>query len=121
MKLATMILQNAIRVLALILIVLGFQFWVGHNYQFVGWHMRLGELTILLLWILAWLALRAGVRQKTVLLAIVYGFFVVLFAMYMGRLLPGKAHEAIRVTHFLLGLGAVGFAESLGARIKRGV
>lgn len=121
MRLATLILQNAVRLLALILLVLGFQFWVKHSYGHLVLHMRLGQMTILLLWALAWIALRAGVKQKLVLLAILYGFFVAVFAIYMGRLLPGRAHEAIRVLHFLLGLGAIGLAESLGAKIKRGL
>lgn len=121
MKLATLILQNAIRLLALILLVLGFQFWVKHSYSNLGLHMRLGQLTIVLLWILAWIALRAGVRQKIVLVAILYGFFVVVFAIYMGGFLPGRAHQAVRVLHFLFGLGAIGLAESLGAKIKRGL
>ena len=121
MKLATLILQNAVRLLALILLVLGFQIWVQHSYVHLGVHMAVGRLTILLLWILAWIALRAGVKQKLVLIAILYGFFVIVFAIYMGGLLPGRAHEAIRVLHFLFGLGALGLAESLGAKIKRGL
>lgn len=121
MKTATLILQNLVRLLGLILLGLGIQFWMGRGFQYVRWHMRLGELLIVLLWILAWIGLRAGVRQRLVLIAIVYGFIVFLFAMNMGGLLPGRAHEAIRVIHFLLGLGAIGFAEALGKRIKLGL
>ena len=64
---------------------------------------------------------RAGVRQQLVLIAILYGFCVVVFALYMGRILPGSAHVAVRVVHLLLGLGAIGFAESLGKQIKLGL
>jgi hypothetical protein len=49
----------------------------------------------------------------------VYGFLVLGFAMNMGQLLPGGAHEVIRVLHLLIGLGAVGLVEILAPRIKR--
>lgn len=120
MKQATLVLQNLIRLIGLILILLGIEFWMKRNLRYVGIHMRLGELLILLLWILAWLALRAGVRHQLVIVAILYGFVVFLYAANMGRILPGPAHEAVRVVHLLLGLGAIGFAETLGKRIKRG-
>ena len=119
MKTATLILQNLIRLIGLTLIVLGLQFWMKRALGYVGIHMRLGELLVLLLWILAWMALRAGVRQQLVIIAILYGFLLFLFAVNMGRLLPGSSHEVIRVAHLLLGLGAIGFAESLGKRIKQ--
>ena len=39
----------------------------------------------------------------------------------MGGVLPGRAHEVVRVAHFLAGLGAIGLVETIGARIRRGV
>jgi hypothetical protein len=119
MKIATLILQNAIRLLALVLIVLGFQFWTGRLMAMVPIHMRLGETLIALLWIMAAMGLRANVSKGLALGALLYGFFVFLFAMNMGRILPGPAHEAIRALHFLFGLGAIGLAETIGGRIKR--
>ena len=118
MKTATLVLQNLIRLIGVILIVLGIRFWMHRALGFIGIHMRLGELLVVLLWVLAWIALRAGVRQQLVLASILYGFVAFLFAVNMGRLLPGRAHEVIRVVHLFLGLGAIGFAESLGKRIK---
>jgi hypothetical protein len=41
--------------------------------------------------------------------------------MTMGRMLPGPAHEVVRVLHFLIGLGAIGLAETIGGKIKRGL
>ena len=120
MKIATLVLQNAVRLLGLVLIVLGFQFWMGRALEMLPLHMRLGEGLVALLWILAALGLRANVRKGLVFGAIVYGLFVFLFAMNMGRFLPGRAHEAVRVLHFLFGLGAMGLAEAIGGRIKRG-
>ncbi len=119
MKNATIVLQNAVRVLGVILIVLGFLFWTGHSYSLVPLHMGLGEALVLALWILAILAARARVNIGLVVAALLWGLLVVIFGFTMGRFLPGRAHEAIRVLHFLIGLAAIGFSESLAVRIKR--
>jgi hypothetical protein len=121
MKTTVNILQYAVRVLALLLVALGLQFWMGRSFAMLPVHMRMGEVLIALLWILAGIALRAGVKAGLAIGAIVYGLLVFVFAMNMVTLLPGGAHEVIRVLHLLIGLGAVGLAESLAARIKRAV
>ena len=121
MKTATVILVNIARVLGLILIGLGITFWSGHSFELIPVHMRIGEVLVGLLWILAGMSVRAGVKPALALGAMFYGAIVVAFAMRMGTFLPGGSHEVIRVTHLLLGLGALGFAESLAARIKRGL
>lgn len=121
MKIATVVIQMAVRLLGLILIVLGFMFWTGHSFEYVPLHMRLGEILVGLLWIIAVIGLRAGVKPGLVLGAIFYGLIVVGYAMRMTTFLPGSAHEVIRVVHFLLGLGAIGLVEMIGAKIKRGI
>jgi hypothetical protein len=121
MKTTVLILQNVVRLLALALVGLGIQFWMGRSLELLPVHMRMGEVLIALLWILAAMGLRAGVKAGLVFGAIGYGLLAFVFAMTMGRLLPGGAHVVIRVVHLLIGLGAVGLAESIGARIKRGM
>jgi hypothetical protein len=103
------------------LIVLGFLFWSRTAYQLIPLHMRLGETLVALLWIAAILGIRAKVNPGLIVAAILWGFVVVGFGMSMGGFLPGRAHEVIRVAHFLIGLGAIGISESLTARIKRAV
>ena len=119
MKIATLVIQNAVRFLGLILLVLGLMFWSGSSLQMVPVHMRIGEVLVGLLWILAAIGLRAGVKAGLVLGAMFYGVVVVAFALRMGTFLPGPAHQAIRVVHLLFGLGAIGLVEMMGARIKR--
>lgn len=119
MKTAILILQNLIRIIGLILLALGFSFWGGRALEFIPLHMRLGEILVVLLWILAWLSIRRGVKQSVAIMVMIYGLFVFLFATNMGRFLPGRAHEAIRVLHFLFGVIAIGLAEMLGGRMKR--
>lgn len=114
-----MLIQNAVRLLAIALIVLGILFWTQHALDLVPLHMRLGEILCALLWILAVLGMMARLHPVLTISAILWGFLVVIFGMNMGKLLPGPAHEAIRVLHFLFGLLAIGLSESLAARIKR--
>jgi hypothetical protein len=121
MKAATVILQNAIRLLGLTLIVLGFLFWSRTAFSLIPLHMRLGETLVALLWILALLGVPAKAPPGLIAAAILWGLVVVGFGMNMGGLLPGRAHEVIRVAHFLIGLSAIGLSESLAARMKRAI
>lgn len=121
MKSLTIVLQNLGRLLGLTLLILGFLFWSHHSYSLVPLHMGLGVGFVILLWAIAVLGMRAGVSSGLVIFALLWGLLVIGFGMTMGRLLPGSAHEAIRVLHFLIGLGAIGLLESIGARIKRSV
>lgn len=119
MKSLTLVLQNAGRLLGLILLVLGFLFWSRHSYSLVPLHMGLGVAFVVLLWAMGALAARSAISPGLVAAAFLWGLVVLIFGMTMGRLLPGRAHEVIRVLHFLMGLGAIGLLESLGARLKR--
>jgi len=121
MKIATIVIQNVVRILGLILLVLGFVFWSGRHLDLIPVHMRLGEILVSLLWIIAAMGMRAGVKPGLVLGAMFYGLIVIAFAFRMGGLLPGGAHEVIRIVHFLFGLGAIGMVEMIGAKIKRGL
>ncbi len=120
LRMATIIVQNAVRILGVVLIVLGFLFWTGHSFALVPLHMQLGVALVVSLWVLALIGLRARVSGGLILSGLLWGLLVVFFGMTMGRFLPGRSHEIIRVVHFLIGLGAIGLSESLAARIKRG-
>jgi hypothetical protein len=118
MKTATTILQILVRVAGLILIVLGVLFWTDHALTLVPVHMLVGFVLVFSLWALAVLAARAGVHLGLVALAIGWGFIVPVLGLTQERLLPGDAHWVIQVLHLLVGLGAIGQAEGLAARIK---
>ncbi len=119
MRIATVIVQNAVRFIGLILIVLGFLFWTHHSYELVPLHIYLGIALVIL-------ALDHGgdracctAETRPASHCFRMGPAGVYFGMNMGRMLPGPAHEAIRVLHFFIGLGAIGLSESLAARVKR--
>ncbi len=90
MRVAALVIQNAVRVLGLILLVLGFSFWTGHSLRFVPVHMRIGEVLIGLLWILSGIGLRKGVPPGLVLGGMFYGVIVLAFAFRMGCSCRGR-------------------------------
>jgi hypothetical protein len=118
MKIATTVLQMLVRLSGLTLIVLGMLFWTGHALTLIPVHMLVGFVLVLSLWALAVLAARAGVHPAFVALAIIWGLIVPILGLTQQRLLPGEAHWVIQVLHLLVGLGAIGQAEGLAARIK---
>lgn len=95
MKTAVLIVQNAVRLLGVALIVLGFLFWSRTALTLIPLHMRLGETLVALLWILAILAIRAKAPAGLIAAAILWGLVVVAFGMNMGGLLPaGMPHSS---------------------------
>jgi hypothetical protein len=118
MRTATTVIQMLIRVLGVVQIVLGLLFWSGNASNLVGLHMLTGILLVLGLWVLAGLGARAGVGLGLVALAVVWGLITPVLGMTQAQLLPGAAHWVIQVLHLLIGLGLLGRAETLAARIK---
>ena len=118
MKKAATIAQMLVRVSGVILIVLGALFWTGNALSLIPVHMLFGLVLVLSLWTLAYLAYRQGVNTGLVLLAVVWGLVVPILGVTQQQLAPGPAHWTIQVLHLLVGLGAIGQSESLGARIK---
>ena len=118
MKTATTIAQTLVRLCGLVLLTLGMLFWTGNARSLIPVHMLLGFVLVLALWVLAALAARAGVHRGLVALAVVWGVVVPALGLTQDRLLPGSAHWLIQVLHLLVGLGAIGQAEGLAARIK---
>jgi hypothetical protein len=100
------------------MIVLGLLFWTGNALNFIGLHMLLGMVLVLLLWALAIMAARSGVSLGLVALGIAWGLIVVALGMTQTRLLPGDAHWVIRLLHLLVGMGAIGIAERLAGSIQ---
>lgn len=119
MKTTATALQMLIRLSGVILIILGGLFWSHSALHWMGLHMILGFVLVLALWVLALLGARAGVSTGMVGVALVWGLLVVIVGVKQTSLMPGPAHWVIQVIHLILGLGAMGLGEALGARIKR--
>jgi hypothetical protein len=118
MRRATTTAQMLVRAVAVVQLVLGGLFWTGNALDLVPLHQTLGFLLVFGLWTLAALAARAGVRPPLVALAAVWGLIVPILGLTQTNLLVGSAHWLIEVLHLLVGLGAIGMAEGLAARVK---
>ncbi len=116
---AAPIIQMVIRLAGLILIVLGILFWTGHADTLVRVHIVIGIVLVLSLWALAALAGQSGVQTGLVAAAVVWGLVTIILGLTQERWLTGNAHWVIQALHLLVGLGAIGLAETLGARIRR--
>ena len=119
MKTTTMIFNWLIRITGLFQLIIGVIFWVNQNDNLVPFHLLVGVILVFSLWIMAFLAARAGVGMKLTALAFVWGLVVVILGVTQTQILPGNLHWLIEVLHLLLGLGAIGLGEGLSARIKR--
>ena len=119
MRTAMTVIQMLIRLGGVIMIVLGLLFWTGNALALIPVHMLLGIVLVLLLWVLAGLAARAGAGAGIVALAVVWGLVVVALGMTQSRLLPGDFHWVIKLLHLLVGIAALGLAERLAAMVKR--
>jgi hypothetical protein len=118
MRTAVTAIQMAVRVLGVLQIVLGLAFWTGNALGLVDLHMLNGILIVLLLWVMAGLAARAGVQPGLAAAAAVWGLIVVFLGLYQEQLLPGSAHVLIEILHLLVGLAALALAENLATRAK---
>ena len=119
MKTATTIFNWLIRITGLFQLIIGVIFWVNQDDNLVPFHLLVGVILVFSLWIMAFLAARAGVGWKMTALAFVWGLVVAILGLTQTQILPGNLHWLIEVLHLLLGLGAIGLGEGLSARIKR--
>ncbi|MFN8536935.1 MAG: hypothetical protein U0232_05610 [Thermomicrobiales bacterium] len=118
MKTTVTILQQMVRLAGVLQIALGLLFWAGYALDFIGIHMLLGLLLVLLLWVLAGMAAWARVSPALAALAIAWGLGTPILGMSQAQLLPGAAHWVIQLVHFLVGLVALSFAETLARRLR---
>jgi hypothetical protein len=118
MTTASTVVRILIRACAVVLLVLGLLFWTGNAHSLVPLHQLTGFVLVLALWTQAGLAARAGVSVGLVAVAAVWGLVVPILGMTQTELLPGGAHWLIQVLHLLVGLTAVGLAETLATRVQ---
>ena len=113
MKTAITTCQFLIRGAGVLQIGLGLLFWAGYQRNLIPIHMLIGLVLVLILWVLAVLAWRAGASLGFALLAILWGVVVVGLGVMQTPLLPGAAHWVIQLIHLIVGLAAMGIGERL--------
>jgi hypothetical protein len=119
MRIATTVSNWVVRVLGVFQIVLGILIWTGNALTFTSLHITSGLVLVLALWVLAGIALAAGVAPGLSIVVFLWGVLVIVFGLVQTRLLVGDLHWIIRVLHLLIGLSAIGQAEGLAQRIKQ--
>jgi hypothetical protein len=119
MKTAVTVSHMTIRVSGLLLILLGIAIWTGRADQFTPVHELLGFVLVLSLWALSFLAARAGVAMRWVVVAVAWGLVAPILGLTQQSLLTGDLHWTIQVLHLLIGLGAIGQGENLARLMKQ--
>jgi len=118
MKTAVTVSHMTIRVSGLLLILLGIAIWTGRADQFIPVHEVLGFVLVVSLWALSYLAARAGVETKWVVLAVAWGLVAPILGLTQQSLWTGDWHWTVQVLHLLIGVGAIGQGENLARRMK---
>jgi hypothetical protein len=120
MNTIVVVAQTAVRICFVVLIVLGILFWTGRAGSLVPLHQFLGFVLVLGLWTLAVLAARSQVAFGLVAIAIFWGLLLPVFGLTQTRIAPGSLHWIVQILHLLVGLVAVGLAETLARRLREG-
>ena len=104
-----------VRLCFVVLLVLGIIFWTGHGLSLIPTHMTIGIILVVSLWLTAILAAIARAPMGLVIAGLLWGALTIWLGASQMSLLPGGAHWIIQVLHLLVGMGAVGINERLGA------
>lgn len=107
------------RLLGVVQIVIGIAIWFGAAPATVPFHAAAGSLLVLVIWIIAVIALFALPRRGLPLFTLLWGGIVLWLGMAQRTLVVGSGHWVIRVAHLVIGLAALGLAESLASATRR--
>ena len=110
---------NIVRVGVLIELALGILFWTGNADSLQIVHIVIGILIVLSLWTLGIAQGLQGGSFGLALATFVVGFLLALVGLFQARWLIGSNHWIIQVIHLLLGLSAIGLAETIHGRYRR--
>ena len=107
------------RLLGVVQILAGIDIWIRAARSAVPLHAALGSLLVVVIWIIAVIALFALPRRGLPLFTLLWGAIVLWFGMAQTTLVVGAGHWVIRVAHLVIGLAALGLAESLASATRR--
>jgi hypothetical protein len=118
---AVSIAQMVVRITGTIQLLMGFVIWPGIAGFLIPVHILLGLVLVIALLTLAYLANRSGISAGLVILTVVWALALPVVGFTQENLLPETGHWIIQVVHLLLGIGAIGIGELLGAQIHKKV
>ena len=110
-----------LRISALLALILGVIFWFSNSDNLVPFHMLLGIIVTLSLWVLGFaIGMAKGGSWGLGAGAIVLGLIMVALGLSQASILPDSPlHWIIQVVHLLIGLAAIGLGEAIGGRYRR--
>ena len=110
------VLLMLLRIGVTLQLVVGIAMWTGHWYSMLEFHMIVGIVFVLVLWLLALAALVQRRHVWLALIALPWGVVVIIFGLVQTELLAGRFHFVIRIWRLLSGLAAMAIAEQLGRK-----
>lgn len=113
MKLFAITARALLSIIGLALIVLGVLFWTGRALALLPFHMLLGALFVVCLWILVALALLVRAARGLALVTLAWSLVVLVLGVTQLRLLPGSSHWVVQSMHLAVGLIAMGLGHAL--------
>ncbi len=111
-----LIARMLVRLTGGVQIFLGIVFWITDADGLIPIHIANGLLFVLSLWVLIYLAARAGAPAGWILFTTAWSLLVPILGLTQANLLVGPDHWIIQVIHLLVGVGAIGLGERLASR-----
>jgi hypothetical protein len=99
------VLQNLIRLLVVVQVLLGIAIWAGQAGGTASAHTGLGLLFVIASWALAAVAGGAGAPRGMVFVVFVWGIITIGFGYAQVNLMVGPSHWVVQIAHLLIGLG----------------
>jgi hypothetical protein len=94
--------------------------WAGASASLTNFHMLLGILAVLALWLLAAAYAMTGRASMGIVIgAVVVGLLQAILGVTQEGLLVNSAHWIIEVLHLLLGIGVIGSGERITMMMKK--
>lgn len=101
-------------------LILGLFLWTGNFDSLKSYHMLLGIIVVVALWLLAAAgAMRGKASAGVGIAAIVLGLAQALLGLTQESILPATGHWVIQAVHLLLGLGVIGLGEMITGRMRK--
>jgi hypothetical protein len=113
------ILLMVIRIAGSIQLLSGIVFWTGNAKTLVIGHILLGSILTIALFMVTYRAYRNEVSLWLVIIAAAWSLGLPIWGLAQERILPGSYHWISQVLHVLCGVGIIGVAEMLGAKMLK--
>jgi hypothetical protein len=118
-KSIVLIVRSLFALCGLALLGLGGLFWSGRALSLLPFHMLLGTVFVICMWVLAVIGLLAPATRALAVFVLIWSLVVPAVGVGQLQLLPGADHWVIQVVHLLVGLIAGALGGSLAHRIGR--